>query len=280
MYDRQRADALSDFQMTNEYNSPQAQMERLKMAGLNPNLVYENGATQTASPVRSSSPGSYSPKPAHWDLTSSLAAFYDTQVKQAQIDNLKTQNTVQVQDAILKAAQTVATMATTEGTNVSTKQKQFDYEMSQNLKSISLEAAQAALNKTKSETQVLVNRDEREAAMNAQNLMIAAENVLNLRAQRANTKAEHDAILQRIDNLKKDAELKQLDINLKKLGIQPGDALWQRVLGQLINGTGIGGSVGSLIGSAINPNRSNSAEKKTMKWMTPFGRSPIYHFPR
>ena len=35
--------------MNNAYNDPSAQMERLKQAGLNPNLVYGGGATTTAS---------------------------------------------------------------------------------------------------------------------------------------------------------------------------------------------------------------------------------------
>lgn len=51
MYDRQRADALADWNRQNEYNSPAAQMQRFKDAGLSPHLIY--GQTNTASPVRS-----------------------------------------------------------------------------------------------------------------------------------------------------------------------------------------------------------------------------------
>jgi len=38
------------------------------------------------------------------------------------------------------------------------------------------------------------------------------------------------------DNAKKDAELKQIDINLKKVGIQPGDKLYMRFLTQFLTG--------------------------------------------
>lgn len=48
MYHRQRADALSDWDMMNAYNDPSAQMQRLQDAGLNPNLVYGESATATA----------------------------------------------------------------------------------------------------------------------------------------------------------------------------------------------------------------------------------------
>lgn len=40
--------ALANWNRQNEYNSPSAQMERLSAAGLNPNLVYGNGADNTA----------------------------------------------------------------------------------------------------------------------------------------------------------------------------------------------------------------------------------------
>lgn len=51
MYERQRADALADWERNNAYNSPSQQMQRFKEAGLNPNLVY--GQMQNAQPIRS-----------------------------------------------------------------------------------------------------------------------------------------------------------------------------------------------------------------------------------
>lgn len=59
MYGQQRSDALADWNMQNAYNDPSAQMERLKGAGLNPHLVYGNGANaQMAAPTRGSSASS------------------------------------------------------------------------------------------------------------------------------------------------------------------------------------------------------------------------------
>lgn len=52
MYERQRADALADWNMQNAYNSPSQQMQRFKEAGLNPNLIY---GQMTNSPVIRSS---------------------------------------------------------------------------------------------------------------------------------------------------------------------------------------------------------------------------------
>lgn len=55
MYAHQRRDALADWDMQNQYNSPAAQMQRFKDAGLNPNLMYGQGESGGASMVRSSS---------------------------------------------------------------------------------------------------------------------------------------------------------------------------------------------------------------------------------
>lgn len=49
MYDRQRQDALSDWDRQNLYNSPSEQMRRLQEAGLNPNLMYGQGSTGESS---------------------------------------------------------------------------------------------------------------------------------------------------------------------------------------------------------------------------------------
>jgi hypothetical protein len=104
MYDKQRADALADWNMQNEYNSPAAQMARFKEAGLNPNLIY--GQMSNSPVVRSSSPQSYNPTAPQIDLARpagmALDAYYDTQLKTAQIDNLKEQNELLKTEGLIK----------------------------------------------------------------------------------------------------------------------------------------------------------------------------------
>lgn len=55
-YDKTRGDALKDRDYNNNYSSPSQQMARLKDAGLNPHLVYGNGAQTTASEIRDAKP--------------------------------------------------------------------------------------------------------------------------------------------------------------------------------------------------------------------------------
>lgn len=117
-YDRQRRDNLEDWNRNNAYNDPSAQMKRLKAGGLNPNLVYgqsSGGASGQASPIKSSSSGSPQFNASNFDaIPKSISDHYDTQVKQAQIDNIKSQNTVNVETAALTKAKTLQTLVGTE----------------------------------------------------------------------------------------------------------------------------------------------------------------------
>lgn len=235
MYGRQRQDALADWALQNEYNSPINQMARLRDAGLNPNLVYGKGADAMASTgVRSSSTGSWNPKAPQVDFGSvgrdSLSMYYDTQMKQAQIDNLKVQNTVLTQDALLKAAGVLESTSRRERMGVETETGKFDLALKQDLRDMSLETMRAGIDKTLAETGRILTDQEIMIAMKQPNLQLALEHILNARKQRAKTDADIKHIDQQIEVLKKDQELKQLDIDLKEKGVQPTDALWQRIL--------------------------------------------------
>lgn len=101
MYNKQRADALSDWQMQNAYNTPEMQMQRLQDAGLNPNLVYGNGAdAMSKDGVRSSDAQVPQQQNTMEGVGSGIASagqalsfgYVDLQAKTAQVDNMKAQN--------------------------------------------------------------------------------------------------------------------------------------------------------------------------------------------
>lgn len=101
-----RANAENErfWNLQNDYNSPNAQMQRLKQAGLNPNLIYGNGATTQAGSVAAS-------KAAPQRSTSNAGAFSQvaSTIGQAlQNDNLRAQNTLLVQNAALTQAKTAS----------------------------------------------------------------------------------------------------------------------------------------------------------------------------
>lgn len=83
----------------NQYNSPQGQMQRLQSAGLNPSLVYSGGSAggNSSAPIPRSEIAKYNAPTAQYkyipsvDLPAMISMYQDFSVKQAQVDNLKSQ---------------------------------------------------------------------------------------------------------------------------------------------------------------------------------------------
>lgn len=83
-YERQLADQHKLWQENNAYNSPSAQMARLKAAGLNPNLVYQNGGV--SAPSDQISPPSFQTSPIN-EFTSVIPNSLQATSVEADIDN-------------------------------------------------------------------------------------------------------------------------------------------------------------------------------------------------
>lgn len=225
MYNKQRADNLADWHMQNEYNDPSAVMARMRKAGLNENLPFGSGTDSQSGPVKSADAPSWNPETPQF--SSALSSFQDYQMREAQTNNLRAQNTVLTQDAILKAAQVENTAAQTDASR-------FNIGQASRLADTSFEVLKEELRGKQIANTVALDRNEREIALNASNLKEAAERILVSRSQRATTEADRERIRAQIKNIDKDTQLKQLDINLKEKGIQPGDPLYMRALGQFL----------------------------------------------
>lgn len=154
MYNRQRADALSDWNMQNAYNAPSAQMERLKNAKLNPNLIYGTGvqASGLSSPVRSSSASTPQGQAPQISTGGALAAYYDTQMKLQQKDVMK--SVVELNDERKRQiiADTLMKGANTGLINTRNAAEAFKLGISQSLKDITLETADWKLRGLKADT--------------------------------------------------------------------------------------------------------------------------------
>lgn len=224
-YWRTRADSLADWNRQNEYNSPAAQMARFKEAGLNPNLIY--GQQNTADAVRSSETPSWNPRAPeiNLDATSILNQYFDTQLKNAQIDNFN--------EAIKTAQQQQANIAADTANKVqqNTTNKWQEANASQ-LGQVSLDAARAGLRKLETETQISLNQDQRNAALTSSSLKEALARMAKMDIENAKTMADKATAQQLLKNMQSDNQLKQLDIELKKLGIQPNDPAWMRIITQ------------------------------------------------
>lgn len=246
MYDRQRQDALSDWALQTEYNSPSEQMKRLRDAKLNPNLVYGDSVTQSAPAVRASSAPAWNPQaPRYGDMFrgagASLAMYYDVKLKEAQTNNVVQATTTAIEEAALKRAQTWATIKSAGKTDLEAQEIMVRLSRAQELTDISVDAAKANVQRTYAETKVLLNRDEREAIQNITSVKEAAARILHMRYENSKIDSEKAEIAARIKKLETDTDIANEDLKLKRAGVQPHDALWQRKLADWIEGLSNGG---------------------------------------
>lgn len=98
---REWAEKMRDYE--NEYNSPKQQIARLKEAGLNPALIYQQSAgSMTSASVPS--PSNAGRPLGKLDLRSAFDAYMDAQLKDQQLQNIELQNDILLtQNDIAKA---------------------------------------------------------------------------------------------------------------------------------------------------------------------------------
>lgn len=228
-YDRQRKDALADWTMQNEYNSPKAQMARYKDAGLNPNLIY--GQMTNSPAIRSSDMPNAHLAPANptGAIAEGLQRYQETALQRAQVDNLKKQNDVLTQDILLKTADVL-------GKDYANKKMKFELDKQPELFQNTLEGIKANTRKTLMDTITSNDSNMRAWALHEGNLKNQSktlegmiQNIANQKVLQAKTSAERKEVLQRVQNLKRSGIIQKLDIELKKKGIQPHDAPWLRI---------------------------------------------------
>lgn len=226
MYQRQQADNQAQWAMQNEYNSPQSQMQRLRDAGLNPNMVYGSGsAVQQAGPIKGAEAPQWNPKSVAPDIggaiSGGLNSYYDLTQKQAQTDNLKAQNTILLQDALLKSAQTA-------GTVLQNSTRELELDKANELFRYTIDGAKAVVQKQ------IYDADKSYSDLRfTQNTQQSRIDVANLNPAAARAKIQQTITQSR--NTELDNEFKTLENNMRKNGINSSDPIYFRIIGQLLN---------------------------------------------
>lgn len=225
MYEQQYKDAIAFWNMNNAYNTPEAQMNRFKDAGLSPWLIYGQGnAGNAGSPpnVPDFNPASMrEPKfEGKQDLMANLLGQADLRIKNAQTNNLEANTEVIRQQAMLQRLDAERKALDLD----------LDYKWAGDFRAEDLRGKRI-------QNDVAINRDAREAAQNSSNVQEASERILTMRAQRSMIPYQKDEIAQRIKQMQLDGTLKQLDIDLRKAGIYPNDPLWAKFVGRFFTDT-------------------------------------------
>lgn len=128
---------------SNLYNSPEAQMERLKRAGLNPNLVYGTGAVGNTSGQlpKYNAPKMEAPQ-IQFNAADAITAYQNVKMQSAQINNIEQDTKNKALEVGIKAAQEA-------GMLIRNSKSQFDLDMAKTLKQNSLDLANYTLQKLK-----------------------------------------------------------------------------------------------------------------------------------
>lgn len=236
MYGKQRADALADWNMQNQYNSPAAQMARFKQAGLNPNLIYGQG--NEAATVRSSDfkePNQQAPQINSAPLTGALFGAVELKQRQEQTNNLRLQGELMRQ-------QTLQVIANTLRTGVMTETDKFNLSQTKQLAATNIEfrkaqvqelntrmdETKARIGKIGADTQYTLDQNERQKLLTANTLAIGVQTVKNMRAQRG-------LIKQQTLTEEKRTAINELDRALKAKGFSWSDPWYFRIASTLID---------------------------------------------
>jgi hypothetical protein len=189
MYDRQRADALADWNRQNMYNAPDAQMKRFKDAGLNPHLIY--GQMTTAQPIKTpeaKAPNYVAPQVDPEGLNV-LGKQYALETQRLQLENMQKQGG-------LIEAQTLKTNSETDWKNVNT---QFFEDTTKYRKGI-------IKNQERLSAGSIYIMDKKEKQMDA-TLAKTKQETANILANTNLSETKKSQISQEIENLKRYLEL-------------------------------------------------------------------------
>lgn len=227
-YKQQRKDALSDWHMQNEYNSPKEQMARLKAAGLNPHLVYGNGAdAQMGAPMRDSNLKETHFKAPEFDAGSVLGSYNAIKMTNAQVDNLESvMETQQAQRALLKAQEL--------NTLMSTKTQGLDYETKSQLQQYQLDAAKIGNQKMEAElsNQLIKNHIDSFTANFMQRTQ--EERIQNVTADLIQKNLGIKLTKEQLKLIDQDQALKDIEIGIRRKGGNPNDPAYQKYIVAII----------------------------------------------
>lgn len=227
MYNKQVQTNRDFADAQNHYNSPEAVMQRNREAGLNPNFgLVDSGGPTPAANIQSPDVGNF-----QYDNPRSGGAIADAGNKIAQyqmfernrlvnegleLDNANkaTQNELYNQDLILK--------------QFNSQIRGIDFTYAEQLKKSQVDALDIANKQGRANLTYSFNEEQRRAAMSTSDLKEAVQRVLTLQIGR-------EEAAQRIANMKKDEQIKQMEIQMRNLGVQPGSKDWMYALGMFIN---------------------------------------------
>jgi hypothetical protein len=201
---QKRADQYNQAQWNrqNAYNDPTAQMARLRKAGLNPNMIYGASPASATGNSGSQAPPSKMVNHEMSDPSGAINTFANTQQKETQTDNLKAQNTLLMQDAILK--------------DISIQSNALEFNKDSDIYKFSVDASRLGTEKLAEQ----INGTKLDNKLKSGGL---ADKLTTIKLGVAQAR-------ETLDGEKLKNKIKTFETDLHKLGLTPSDPAWQRIM--------------------------------------------------
>lgn len=243
--------ALDDWNRTNQYNSPLQQMQRLREAGLNPRLVYNSGAQNTAQMISRTQPQTPNLNVPHMppiqlpDFGGALSQIYQMQNIKADLANKEVQNKLLSQNLdkgnLDIASKVLKNEKDSFALGVAKELRDTTLQSVRNKNELTLASTakvQADTAKTVEETKMIPLKYElqkqsfklQKATSEAQIAAINAETARKVFELSNIAPAQKQKLEQEIKNLELSGELKQWDLRLRSAGINPSDPSYVRII--------------------------------------------------
>lgn len=241
-YKQTRDDALADRDYNNKYNSPEQQMVRLRLAGLNPHLVYGNGAQMTASQIRDANPNTRNSPVNRMERAPNPVQDY------MGIQSLQ--------------AQTNLTQAQTELTRSNTETSKYDLGLKHELRDTTLTAAklqnlhktaeienvQTGTRKLRADIVFTLDSNERQRLANTANVaktlqeislikiekLVKAEAMAKSKQEREHIRAQIELNKHIVEKTKNEVAIQDLEKRLANKGMTKSDPIYWRALVDMI----------------------------------------------
>lgn len=278
---RQQGYDLEAWNRTNAYNHPLQQMNRLRQAGLNPNLIYGRGADNTAAAISNvrakntdlETSTSQNPVSAQ-SIIAGIQQSNNDALAKASVDQTNSNIALQKKEELVKDGQIAKMAAETASTTFQTDQakKLQDYVVKRaELENLNLEAM----------TRIGLDKNEREKIMLNDNHEIAIQQVINMKQQKlldmarvAQTQAEIGKIYQEISNLEavkknleQDFKMKEFEARMRDKGIVPGSPWWWQELNNNLNPSGGNSTLQNMWqGVSNSANSANNMLNNAVGW--------------
>lgn len=216
---------LAQWHRENEYNSPQAQMQRLKQAGINPNLAYANG---TINNVSASSPkAATATMQPYTGYAQDYSAIADNALKGMRlledVKSVKIANELALTNKDYLQAQILNKQADTELKFEQKMGLSYDNFIKKELRDFNIDAFKTNLAIQKEH----LNIAKADLTLKQLNYTYTDRQIIKLGEEIANLKENRNLT-------KQQAIREKLDNNLRRIGVNPHDTIIHRIIGRCL----------------------------------------------